>query len=179
VNADIQKRFGELEKIIQQIRISISVIEFLVLDTRKDGSFRTIGLGWITDCLVENLILNLYKVIHKDQKCSFIKIINIALNNKIQIDSHLLLKKIEVLSQYYESKSFQIVRDKYIAHLDHEAQQVRIDVIEIYKFTQEVEKFFSVLCKQFGRKVPRSSNRVLKSIKETVQAIYSIPIRYK
>jgi hypothetical protein len=102
-----------------------------------------------------------YKVMIKDEKFSFTKIINVAKELKCNVNFELLEKETKALKDEYDKTNFETVRSKYIAHQDLGIQETRTDLHTINAFTEKTIELFFLFSKEFkGRKVKLTNHLV-------------------
>jgi hypothetical protein len=116
-------------------------------------------------------ILDLYKVIGKNEKFSFIKIINLARNKKVEVDFDELEKRTDKLIKNYNKTNLESVRSKYLAHQDLNKPNLRANLRIISSLTQEVKGLCSYFCKEFDCGQPEYSNVLLDSFKEIFKTV--------
>ena len=107
----------------------------------------------------------------KDEKYSFVKIINIAKDNKCDVDFNLLEKETTALKVEYDKTNFETLRSKYIAHQDLKIPEAKADLLTIISLTEKIIDLFLLFSKEFkGRKV-KFSNHIVDSLDKVFETI--------
>ena len=133
--------------------------------------FNNLGLHWIWGQTMSNQIMTFYKVMVKDEKYSFVKIINIAKDNKCDVDFNLLEKETTALKVEYDKTNFETLRSKYIAHQDLKIPEAKADLLTIISLTEKIIDLFLLFSKEFkGRKV-KFSNHIVDSLDKVFETI--------
>ncbi len=162
---EIRYRLNGLEAIIHNLHHNLQLMQYMSYGLHKEpfNLFNNSGLYWIWGKTMGNQIIDFYKVMIKDQKFSFTKIINVAKDLKSEVDYELLEKETNALKAQYDKTNFAVIRDKYIAHQDLGVQEIRADLITITSITEKTIELFLLFSKEFkGRKV-KFTSQVVKS----------------
>jgi hypothetical protein len=130
VHPELNDRLQGLESILHRMHYNQQLIEFLSfnLHTRTFNLSNNAGLMWIWTSLMSNQLIDFYKIIWKDEKFSFDKILNVSKNLKTKINYALLEKNTQHLKNDYDSTNFEAVRSKYLAHQDLQPPEMRTDL---------------------------------------------------
>ena len=165
---EIRYRLNGLEGIIHKLHHNLELMEYISynLHNTQFNLFNNSGLYWIWGQTMGNQIIDFYKVVIKDEKFSFAKIINIARDLKCNVDYELLEKKTKALKDEYDKTNFETVRSKHLAHQDLRVPVLRGDLRIIRLLTEKTIDLFLIFSKEFkGRKV-KFSKSVASSFRE-------------
>jgi len=127
--------------------------------------YNNAGLYWMWGQTMGNQIMTFYKVMIKDEKFSFTKIINVAKELKCNVDFELLEKKTKALKDEYDKTNFETVRSKYIAHQDLGISETRTDLHTIDALTEKTIELFFLF--QKSSKGEKSSLQIILSMLST------------
>jgi hypothetical protein len=95
-----------------------------------------------------NIVANLFKLIHEDKNHSFQKVINLIEHNKlIKYKEDFDYFKEELLSIKQQSDLLKIrpIRDMYVAHLDYNREGLLYDLVGIRDLIYHIENSFKAL----------------------------------
>jgi len=173
MNDEMKLRIKGLEIIVQELHHNNNLMQFMSFNLHKKpfNLFNNFGLYWIWSNIMGIQIINFYKTIGKHEKFSFIKLINVAKENKVIVNYDLIARKTNQLVDNYEKTNFETVRSKYLAHQDLNIPEIKTDILTIDKFTQEVDSLFSLFCIEFNFKRNGISRDVIESFNEIFSAI--------
>jgi hypothetical protein len=161
---EIRYRLNGLEFIIHNLHHNAALMKYMSFNLHKEpfNLFNNIGLYWIWGQTISDQILDFYKVMRKDEKFSFPKIINVAKELKSEVNYNLLEKETNALKTQYDKTDFEKVRSKYIAHQDLRVPQIKTDLLTTLSLTEKTIEVFLLFSKEFkGRKVNLSDNVVV------------------
>lgn len=170
---EIRDRLLGLEDIIERLHHNSELMEYMSfnLHHKPFSLSNNLGLHWIWGQTMGNQILDFYKVMHKEEKFSFTKIINVARGLKCEVNYELLEKKTKALRDEYDKTNFERVRSKYLAHQDLSLTEERTDLITIDSLTEKIIDLFHTFSKEFkGRKV-KFPNTIVNSFKKVFDEI--------
>ena len=170
---EIRYRLNGLEFIIHNLHHNVELMKYMSFNLHKEpfNLFNNIGLYWIWGQTISNQILDFYKVMGKDEKYSFAKIINVAKGLESEVNYDLLEKETNTLKAQYDKTDFEKVRSKYIAHQDLRVPEIKADLLTTLSLTEKVIEVFLLFSKEFkGRKV-NLSDHVVKSFHEIFRTI--------
>jgi hypothetical protein len=170
---EIRYRLNGLEAMIHSLHHNAKLMQYMSFGLHKEpfNLFNNIGLHWIWGQTMGNQIMTFYKVMVKDEKFSFTKIINVAKELKCDVNFELLEKKTKALKAEYDKTNFETVRSKYIAHQDLGVPETRTDLLTIISFTEKTIELFLLFSKEFkGRKV-KLSNHIVDSLDKVFETI--------
>lgn len=163
---EIRYRLNGLESIVHHLHHNAELLKYLSVNLHRKtfNLFNNPGLYWVWGQTMGNQILNLYKVVVKDEKFSFIKILNIAKELKCKVNYVLLEKKISLLKDKYDKTNFETVRSKYVAHQDLRVPEMETNLFSIISLTDQTIELFLLFSKEFkGRKV-KLTNFIVESV---------------
>lgn len=95
-----------------------------------------------------NIILNLYKLIHENKNYSFLKVINLIEHHKLFIfknDFEYFKEELHNIKQQCESLNIKPIRDMYVAHLDFKREGFLYDLVGIRDVIYHIENSFKAL----------------------------------
>lgn len=170
---EIRYRLNGLESMIHSLHHNAKLLQYMSLGLHKEpfNLFNNLGLYWIWGQTMGNQVMTFYKVMVKDEKFSFMKIINVARGLKCDVDFGLLKRETNALKAEYDKTNFETVRSKYIAHQDLEVPEARTDLLEIVSLTEKITELFLLFSKEFkGRKV-KLSNHIVDSLDKVFETI--------
>ena len=170
---EIRYRLSELEGIIHRLHHNLELMEYISYNLHKKSFnlFNNSGLYWIWGQAMGNQIIDFYKAVVKDEKFSFVKIINVARDLKCDVDYELLEKKTKSLKDEYDKTNLEIIRSKYLAHQDLRVPELRTDLRTINSLTEKIIDLFLIFSKEFkGRKFKFSKN-IVNSIRKIFDTI--------
>jgi len=170
---EIRYRLNGLEGIIHNLHHNGQLMQYMSYGLHKEpfNLFNNLGLHWIWGQTMASQIINFYKVVIKDEKFSFPKIINVAKELKSEVDYDLLEKETKALKAQYDTTDFETVRSKYIAHQDLRIKEIRTRLTTIISMTEKATELFLLFSKEFkGRKVHFTSH-IVKSFDEIFDEI--------
>jgi hypothetical protein len=170
---EIKYRLFGLESIIHRLHHNLGLMKYTSYALHKEpfNLFNNLGLYWIWGLTIGDQIIDFYKVIAKDEKFSFAKIINISRDLKCGINYELVEKKIKGLKDEYDKDDFETVRSKYLAHQDLRVPEIKTDLLTISSLTENIIKLFNTFSKEFKGKRSNFSNDVVNSFKEIFDII--------
>lgn len=170
---EIRYRLNQLEIIIHDLHHNMELLTYLSVNLHRDtfNSSNNLGLYWIWQQILNIQVVTFYKVMIKDEKFSFAKIINIAKDLKVDVNIKSLEKATTILKAHYDKTDLERVRSKYIAHQDLNVPKIRADLLTIIDLTDHVMAVFFLFSKEFkGRKVT-FSDKVTASLGEIFNTI--------
>ncbi|MBI2758863.1 MAG: hypothetical protein HYX49_09315 [Chloroflexi bacterium] len=170
---EIRHRLNGLEGMIHNLHHNSKLMQYMSFGLHKEpfNSSNNIGLYWIWGQIMSNQIMTFYKVMVKDEKYSFTKIINVAKEFKCDVNFELLEKKTKALKAEYDKTNFETVRSKYIAHQDLGVPETRTDLLTIISLTDKTIELFLLFSKEFkGRKI-KLSNYIVDSLDKVFETI--------
>ncbi|MFC1857721.1 hypothetical protein ACFL9U_06780 [Thermodesulfobacteriota bacterium] len=170
---EIRYRLNGLEYMIHSLHHNAKLMEYMFYGLHKEpfNLFNNIGLHWIWGQTMGNQIMTFYKVMMKEEKFSFMKIINVARDLKCDVDFGLLEKETNALKAEYHKTNFETVRSKYIAHQDLRIPEVRTGLLTIVSLTEKIIELFFLFSREFkGRKV-KLSNHIVDSLDKIFETI--------
>lgn len=170
---EIRYRLNGLEAIIHKLHHNLGLMKYISynLHDTQFNLFNNSGLYWIWGQTMGNQIIDFYKIVIKDEKFSFAKIINVAKDLKCDVDYGLLEKKTKALKDEYDKTNFETVRSKYLAHQDLRIPELKTGLRAISSLTEKIIDLFLIFSKEFkGRKV-KLSNNVVNSFGEIFNMI--------
>ena len=170
---EIEKRFYGLDDIRFGLFHNLELMKYISFNLHNEpfSLLNNIGLQYIWGGLMANQIIDFYKLIGKNEKFSFIKILNIAKNLKVNVDYETLGKKITELINEYEKTEFETVRSKYIAHQDLDTPEIETDLISINSFSEKIFELFELFSTQFNREIKPLTKVVTNSFSEIFNEI--------
>lgn len=173
MNEEIKNRFEGLESIIHGLHHNNGLMQFMSFGLHKEpfNLQSNLGLYWIWGNIMGIQILDFYKTIGKHEKFSFVKLINVAKENKIKVDYELIEKMTNQLIVSYEETEFETVRSKYLAHQDLKVPEIKTNLLSIDKFTKEIDNLFSTYSKEFKYDRNEISKNVVESFGEIFNTI--------
>jgi hypothetical protein len=170
---EIRYRLNGLEAMIHSLHHNAELMQYMSFGLHKEpfNLHNNIGLYWIWVQTIGIQITTFYKVMVKEEKFSFTKIINVAKELKCDVNFDLLEKKTKTLKAEYDKTNFETVRSKYIAHQDLRVPETRTDLITITSITEKTIELFLLFSKEFkGRKV-KLSNHIVDSLDKIFETI--------
>jgi hypothetical protein len=169
----MEERLIGLEKLIHYLDCNIKMLEYISFDLHNEtfSLNNNIGLLWVWKSLLESQILEFYKLNIPTEKYSFQKIHNLLSESKAKIDYKQLLKLIKNLKQDFDKNQFDIIRSKYLAHLDIGAPEAKTDLVVVREFTYKAINIFLFIFSEIKRQATEFSNDVLNSFKEIFKRI--------
>lgn len=146
MNQDVKKRLSGLENIFQNVHENMEVLEFLIVNLfpEKFNAQNNKFLMWLWRTTTSQQIIAFYHIMHKEQKHSFQKILNLLIQQKIKINYNELNRMLNELNEEYSLSQFETVRSKYLAHKDINVEQIKTEMQSVRKFTEsliEVQRF--------------------------------------
>lgn len=117
------------------------------------------------------LIIDFYKLVKRDEKYSFPKIINIARGLKSRIEYDKLDDATTKLIDHYDQADYELVRSKYIAHQDINVPEVKTDLGSMSDFTNEAIGLFQLLLSELNVKPTEFESEILDSFKDIFDTI--------
>jgi len=96
-------------------------------------------------------IIDFYKLIGKNEKFSFTKIINISRGLKLDINYEIVEDKTTELKYEYDKTNFETVRSKYLAHQDLKVPEIKTDLTSIESFTKKAIKLYHLFFEEFNK----------------------------
>ncbi|MDP8241557.1 MAG: hypothetical protein RAP70_05870 [Candidatus Celaenobacter antarcticus] len=174
---DIEKRIKGINHIMMSVYYNNEVMEYLALKLRNESINlkNNLFLSWINKKLIENQIINFYKLFKKPkkgrifEKFSFHEFLRIIKYRNYEINYNLLDHKVNVLYEEYESSQYQTIREKYIAHLDLNVPIIRLHIIFFIAFSKNILKLFDEICKEFNIK----PDYISENIKDSLNQIFN------
>jgi hypothetical protein len=170
---EIRYRLNGLESLIHSLHHNAKLMQYMSFGLHNEpfNLFNNDGLYWIWGQTMGNQIMTFYKVMVKDEKFSFLKIINVAKELNCNVNFELLEKKTKALKDAYDKTNFERVRSKYIAHQDLGIPETRTDLRTIVSLTEKTIELFFLFSKVFkGRKV-KLSNHIVDSLDKVFETI--------
>jgi hypothetical protein len=163
---EIRYRLNGLEGMIHGLHHNAELMKYLSfnLHTEPYNLFNNLGLYWIWGQTMGNQIMTFYKVMMKDEKFSFTKIINVAKELKCKVNYELLENETKALKAEYDKTDFEMVRSKYIAHQDLGVPETRTDLLTIISLTEKTIELFLLFSKEFKGRQVNFSNHVVDSL---------------
>jgi hypothetical protein len=158
---------------VHSLHHNSKLMQYLSFGLHKEpfNLYNNAGLYWMWGQTMGNQIMTFYKVMIKDEKFSFTKIINVAKELKCNVDFELLEKKTKALKDEYDKTNFETVRSKYIAHQDLGISETRTDLHTIDALTEKTIELFFLFSKEFkGRKV-KLTNHLVDALDEIFETI--------
>jgi len=170
---EIENRLLGLESIIHGMYHNLELMKYMSYNLHKDrfNLFNNLGLYWIWGLIMADQIIDFYKIIHKNEKFSFTKIINISKSFKCDINYELVEDKKTELKDEYDKTDFETVRSKYIAHQDLNMPEIKTDLTSISLFTEKAIELYHLFFEEFKKEKTNFSNDVINSFKEIFDEI--------
>jgi len=170
---EIEDRLTGLESIIYGLHHNLELLEYISYGLHREpfNLSNNFGLVWIWRSIMANQIVDFYKVITKDEKFSFTKIINISRDLKCEIDYKLVENGTKKLMEEYDKTDFETVRSKYIAHQDLNSTAIKTDLPTIGSFTKNIIEFSYVFFKEFKKEKIELSSDTMDSFKKIFETI--------
>lgn len=164
----MEERLNGLENIIHTLDCNIKILEYISYDLHKEtfSLNNNIGLLWVWISILESQILEFYKLNIPSEKFSFQKIYNLLRESDAKIDYVQLDNLIKKLKHDFDKNQFDIIRSKYLAHLDIGAPDAKTDLVVVREFTNKAINLFLFIFSEIERKNREFSNDVLNSFKE-------------
>ena len=137
---EIRQRLNGLEGIIHKLHHNLGLMEYISynLHDNRFNLFNNSGLYWIWGQTMGNQIIDLYKVVTKNEKFSFAKIINVARDLKCDVDFDMLERETKNLKEEYDSTNFEKIRSKYLAHQDLGVPELGANLRAIRALTEKI-----------------------------------------
>ena len=130
-----------------------------------------LGLYWIWGQILGYQIVDIYKVMMKDEKFSFQKILNVAKENNVEVNYKLLESQTRKFIEEYDKTDIERIRDKYIAHQDIQVPRIEIDLHTICDISQKITALFHLFASEFLFKYSTPSSTIVHSFKEIFYTI--------
>jgi hypothetical protein len=170
---EIRYRLNGLEGMIHGLHHNAKLMQYMSFGLHKEpfNLFNNPGLYWIWGQTMGNQIMTFYKVMVKDEKFSFMKIINVAKDLKCDVDFELLEREMNALKAEYDKTNFKTVRSKYIAHQDLKVPEARADLLAIVSLTEKIIEVFFLFSKELKARKVKLSNRIIDSLDKVFETI--------
>lgn len=88
MNEEIKIRLSGLERIVLGLHHNAELLQYMSFNLHQEtfNLINNTGLFWIWTQILGIQIINLYKVMMKEEKFSFPKIVNVAKENKVEVN---------------------------------------------------------------------------------------------
>lgn len=165
---NLHERLEVLESMTWEIRTCQDMNEYLsygLHDTPYQANGNE-GLYFIFRSLMALQILILSKFLKADGAFSFQKIINIAGATVKEFNIKPFQNELNSIIGDYKKNNLDTVRDKFIAHLDLNADETKTDIHSLNSITNQVVDLYSEISKSLGSDEYVHDDRCLKGFKE-------------
>lgn len=138
MHKDVTFRLRGIRYLIHSIHHNITTLEYLSYNLHKE-TFNTInnsGLYMIWSIILEHQVIYFYKLLNRKEKFSFNKLLNIAENKGVKLDYEKFRFLLAEVEDLYEEYNFEILRSKFIAHLDIDAEEFKAELPQFSSLTE-------------------------------------------
>ena len=170
---NIKDRIAGLENIIHGVYHNQELLEYIRKNLHREtfNLSNNKGLLWIWINTMAIQIIDFYKLINKHEKFSFIKIINVAKNLKLEADYEQVEKHTQSIISFYEEQEYEAVRSKYLAHQDLNVPEMKTDLENMNKFSEKAIELFELFSTEFKYTITNFDEEVESSFREIFETI--------
>lgn len=166
-------RLDGLGSILHEMRYNQDLMEFISfnLHNKTFNLFNNVGLQVVWHSLMSKQIMDFYKIVGKNEKFSFPKIFNLSRSQKHKINYIELEKDFDIFKLEYDSSQFETIRDKYLAHKDLVAPEIKSDLFTTKSMLAKANKLFAKLSNAYKRSNVKYSQTPKKDFKKIFDSI--------
>lgn len=147
MNKEIEERMCGINYLIHRVSINSEMINYLWFELfyyNKNIALNR-GIVYLKDILMQNLIIEINKLLNSTEKFSFIKLLNICRDKGvIYLNYENMSSMITELSIEYASK-YSTLRNQFFAHQDLKFETGKVKITELITFADKVITFFQYL----------------------------------
>jgi len=147
MNKDLLERLNIIGNMVWEIQTYQDMVELFSdnLHISINQAQSNQGLYFILRSLMALNILTLSKLLNEDGSYSFQKIINIASRKISTFDKDCVQHELNETIKEFQSKKLDVVRDKFIAHLDYTVPEIRTGICDLNYITNQTTDIYQML----------------------------------
>lgn len=171
--SNAEARLEGITSIIYELYNDLKLMEFIdfELHNKVYNVHNNLGLLWFSRSTIANQAIGLYKLFTASEKHSFRKVLNLAIDEKKEIDITLLREEVSTMEKEYSETDFDTFRCKYLAHRDIHIEHFEVSLLKIKHLTEGAISLFYSFQEQFGQEAIVFDDNVTNSFREIFSAI--------
>lgn len=164
----LPERIETIRNLVWEITNYQDLLEYLSYDLHDSPSRidQNEGLYFIWRSLMGLQILTLSKLIKDNGAFSLQKLINIAAAKTKGFDKREHQEEMDCILSEYEKHQLDVVRDKFVAHLDISSNEIKTDIHMLCVTANQVTSLFNRIASAVGAEEFVRNDRCVKGIKE-------------